>query len=34
MVKGMDVTRSNLTAAHTWLHAMGNAAAKLNITIQ
>lgn len=30
----MDITQTNFTAAHDWLHAMGDAAASLGITIQ
>lgn len=30
----MRAPHSNLTAAHSWLHAMGDAAAELNVTIQ
>ena len=32
--EGMNITRSNVTAAHSWLMAMNNAAVNLGITIQ
>jgi len=32
--QGLHVTQANITAASTWLHAMGNAAQGLGVTIQ
>ena len=32
--EGLQVTQRNVTAAHTWLTAMSNAAANLGVTIQ
>lgn len=31
---GMRAPHTNITAAHSWLHAMGDAASELNLTIQ